>query len=95
MTDCQSFIVNCIVFLLNRYLNTSTKDGFEKQVFTLGDGVLMSFYYGNYTQGIKELISYGVRPDELSEYLKKTRLKSMICRCQNCITDISHFRILH
>ncbi len=56
---------------MNAYKELPIEDQNEdEQVFTRGDDILMSFYYGNYTQGIKEMISYSVRPEELAEYLE-------------------------
>jgi len=42
----------------------------DEQVYTVGDSILMSFYYGNYSDGIKELLEYQIRPEELAEYLE-------------------------
>ena len=41
----------------------------DEQIITVGDDILSSFYYGNYSQGIQELIDYEVQPEELAEYL--------------------------
>jgi len=41
----------------------------DEQIITFGDDILSSFYYGNYSQGIQELIDYEVQPEELAEYL--------------------------
>jgi hypothetical protein len=43
----------------------------DEQVFTRGDDILMSFYYGQFIQGIKEMISYSVNPNELAQYLEE------------------------
>ena len=42
----------------------------DEQIITVGDDILSSFYYGNYSQGIQELIDYEVQPEELAEYLE-------------------------
>ena len=42
----------------------------DEQIITIGDDILSSFYYGNYSQGIKEMIDYNVHAEELIEYLE-------------------------
>ena len=41
----------------------------DEGIFTQGDDVLSSFYYGNFSQGIKEMLDYWITPRELGEYL--------------------------
>ncbi len=43
----------------------------DEQIITYGDSILSQFYYGNYTDGINDLIEYGIRPDELATYLEE------------------------
>lgn len=56
---------------MNAYKELPLEDQNEdEQVFTRGDDILLSFYYGQFMQGIQEMISYSVRPEELAEYLE-------------------------
>ena len=43
----------------------------DENIFTQGDDILSSFYYGNYSQGIEEMKKYSVSPEDLAEYLEE------------------------
>jgi len=42
----------------------------DEQIVTYGDSILSQFYYGNYSDGINNLVEYQIRPDELATYLE-------------------------
>ena len=42
----------------------------DEGIYTQGDDILSSFYYGNYSQGVEEMIEYNVHAEELIEYLE-------------------------
>ncbi|MDB2562198.1 hypothetical protein N9X61_01190 [Sulfurimonas sp.] len=43
----------------------------DEQIMTYGDSILSQFYYGNYSDGINNMLEYGIRPDELATYLEE------------------------
>lgn len=79
---------------MNAYKELDLEDQYEdEQMFTRGDAILRSFYYGNFTQGIKEMISYSVRPEELAEYLedKAEEYGMMVSELYNGHFTLSYF----
>ncbi len=43
----------------------------DEGIITIADSILNQFYYGNYTDAIAEMLSSGIRPDELATYLEE------------------------
>lgn len=42
----------------------------DEGIYTIGDDILSSFYYGNYSQAIKDMVSQRIEPYELAEYFQ-------------------------
>ena len=54
-------------------LNTRLDDEFiieDESIYTVGDNIASSFYYGNFSQGIKELESVNASTNDLLYYLE-------------------------
>ncbi len=43
----------------------------DEQVITIGDDILIQFYYGNFTDAISMMIKEYISPVALAEYLEK------------------------
>ena len=58
---------------MNNAYNTLVEDlvNEDEMIYTQGDDVLSSFYYGNWSQGIKEMLEYYIEPKDLAEYLEE------------------------
>ena len=41
----------------------------DENIFTVGDDIINTFFNGNFTQGVKELIEINVSPREFGDYL--------------------------
>ena len=53
----------------NNAFKAATDINEDEQIFRAGDDIASSFFYGNYTQGIKDMLEYKVSASELEDYL--------------------------
>lgn len=62
----------------------------DEGIYTQGDDVLYSFYCGNFSQGIKEMLEYNITPRELGEYLETL---AEDCGCEISTLYNGHFTL--
>ena len=56
----------------NLYTRLNTDEINEDEgVYTVGDEILLSFYYGNFSQGVKKLQEINCRARDLLDYLEQ------------------------
>jgi hypothetical protein len=54
------------------YTRLSTEEiNVDENIYTVGDSILSSFYYGNFSQGVEELQDISCNAKDLLEYIEQ------------------------